>query len=143
MILYLDTSSLVKLYVEEDGSPEVRSAVDQAEVVATSVVALPEARSAFARLQREGALTPAQLDAVRRDLLQDWDAFLKVRVLKRVYERAGDLAEKRALRGFDALHLASYLEIATEAVDQEVGFSAFDERLNQAVAAERADRSSR
>lgn len=140
MILYLDTSSLVKLYVDETGSSEVRRAVEAADVLATSVVALPEARSAFARLEREGALTPQQLDAIRQDLLHDWGAFLKVRVLKRVYERAGELAEKRALRGFDALHLASFLEVSEQAAEEEVGFSAFDDRLNAAVAAESEDR---
>lgn len=47
MILYLDTSSLIKLYVEEDGSSEIESLVEQATLVCTSVVAYPEARSAF------------------------------------------------------------------------------------------------
>ena len=42
MILYLDTSSLVKIFVEEDGSQEVRELVDQAAWVSTSVVAYPE-----------------------------------------------------------------------------------------------------
>ena len=54
MILYLDTSALVKLYVEEDGSEEVSTAVRDASRVATSAVAYPEARATFARLEREG-----------------------------------------------------------------------------------------
>ena len=33
MKLYLDTSTLVKLYVEEEGAPVVRNAVAQAELV--------------------------------------------------------------------------------------------------------------
>jgi hypothetical protein len=47
LILYLDTSSLVKLYVEGSGSAEVRRLVEQAEIVATSVVAYPEALDAL------------------------------------------------------------------------------------------------
>ena len=39
MTLYLDTSSLVQLYVTESGSEVVRQLVDDANVVATSVVA--------------------------------------------------------------------------------------------------------
>lgn len=139
MILYLDTSSLVKLYVEEIGSREVRELVAGADSVATSVVAFAEARSAFARLGREGLLGPAELDEVRSRFLLDWDALLKVRVLKRIYERAGDLTEEHSLRGFDALHLASYLEVAVQASDEEeVRFSAFDGRL--VAAAEMAGR---
>ena len=39
MILYLDTSSLVKLYVKEDGSDEVKALFNGARVVTTSQVA--------------------------------------------------------------------------------------------------------
>lgn len=139
MILYLDTSSLVKLYVAEAGSPAVRRSVAEADVVATSVVAYPEARSAFARLAREGHLTAKKLASVRSAFLRDWDSFLKIRAFKRVYERAGELTEEHGLRGFDALHLASFLELAAQVEGQEkVAFSAFDERLNAAAAAERA-----
>ena len=53
MILYLDTSSLVKLYVDEPGSEDVLRLVDQAELVTTSVVAYAEARAALARRRRE------------------------------------------------------------------------------------------
>jgi hypothetical protein len=49
LILYLDTSSLVKLYVEEDGSPEVERLAIEASLVCTSVIAYAEARSAFAQ----------------------------------------------------------------------------------------------
>jgi predicted nucleic acid-binding protein len=99
-------------------------------------VAFAEARSAFARLEREGALSESDLASVRRDFLQDWSSYLKVRVLRRVYERAGELTEKYPLRGFDALHVASFLEVADQAGEEIVRFSAFDERLNAAAEAE-------
>ena len=136
MILYLDTSSLVKLYVTETGSEEVREQVDEADMIATSVVALPEARSALARLAREDLLDTEELASARKELLRDWDSFFKIRVLKRVYEHAGELAEARGLRGFDALHLASFLELLGQADDEKVEFSAFDERLLTAARAE-------
>lgn len=135
MILYLDTSSLVKLYIEEIGSPEVREQIESADSVATSVVAFAEARSAFARLAREGLVDVDELAAMRDGFRRDWDSFLKVRVLKRIYERAAELAEEHALRGFDALHLASYLELVDRAGnEEEVRFSAFDGRLSAAAA---------
>ncbi|MCB1058157.1 MAG: type II toxin-antitoxin system VapC family toxin [Acidobacteria bacterium] len=134
MILYLDTSSLVKLYVDEIGSSDVCALVDRADVVSTSMVALPEARSAFARLAREEVLSAQELDSVRKAFLGDWDSFLKVRMVQRLCRRAGDLAEDYALRGFDALHLASFLEILEQSEDERVEFSAFDARLNAAAA---------
>ena len=57
MTLYLDTSSLVKLYVEEIGSDDVRELVAEAVVVSTSIVAYPETRAALARLRRRGDLS--------------------------------------------------------------------------------------
>lgn len=138
MILYLDTSSLVKLYVEEAGSAEVRDLVERASVVATSVVAFAEARSAFARLAREETLADEQVARVRAAFISDWESFLKVRVLRRVYESAGRLAEEHALRGFDALHLASFLEIWSRDPGEEIEFSAFDERLDAAAVAARS-----
>jgi predicted nucleic acid-binding protein len=139
VILYLDTSSLVKLYVAEVGSEQVRKLVDEADVISTSVVAFPETRSAFARLAREGTLTPEELSTIRGDLLRDWESFLKIRVLKRVYERAGDLTEEHGLGGFDALHLASFQEVLSLAGGEAVEFSAFDARLNEAARAVKAD----
>ena len=40
MILYLDTSALVKLYVEEEYSSTVEQAVSNAKIVATHLIAL-------------------------------------------------------------------------------------------------------
>jgi len=44
MTLYPDTSALVKLYVEEEGSDEVKKACEQAQVVVTCRLAYAEAR---------------------------------------------------------------------------------------------------
>ena len=43
MRLYLDASALVKLYVDEEGSPLVRGAVERAGVVSTSAITYVEA----------------------------------------------------------------------------------------------------
>ena len=132
MIAYLDTSSLVKLYVEEEGSPLVRELVERSELVATSVVAYAEARAALARQRREGGLTAAGYDRAKADFERDWPRYLTIEVSEAVYRSAGDLAEKHHLRGFDGLHLASYLALHREGARQ-TRFSAFDEALNQAA----------
>jgi len=129
--LYLDTSSLVKLYVEEAGSGEVRDLVAQVTVVATSIVAYAETRAALARLRRSGDLTPAESSAAKRAFEAQWPAFLTVEVTAPVSREAGELAERYALRGFDALHLASFAEIARRGGPAETRFSSFDDRLNK------------
>ena len=52
MILFLDTSALVKLYVEEADSETVRGWVEEAEEVACQWIAYVEAQSALAAKQR-------------------------------------------------------------------------------------------
>lgn len=72
MILYLDTSSLIKLYVDETGTLEVLDLVEQASLLCTSVVAYPEARSALARLHREGELTSEALLSSPKNRTHRW-----------------------------------------------------------------------
>jgi predicted nucleic acid-binding protein len=133
MTLYLDTSSLVKLYVSESGSAAVRQLVDAATVVATSVVAYAETRAALARLRREGVLTAARLASAKKDFEEQWPMYLALDATDRLCRAAGELAEKYGLRGFDSLHLASFAEVARRAVTADIRFSSFDERLNQAA----------
>ncbi|MBI4612737.1 MAG: type II toxin-antitoxin system VapC family toxin [Planctomycetes bacterium] len=135
MNLYLDTSALVKLYVREPGTRDVRTQVDRAERVATSRVAYPEARAAFARRFREGGLSRPGLRQAAAALDRDLPGLLIVELDAITARRAGDLAERHALRGFDAIHLASALEL-TSLLGSVAVFLAYDSTLLAAAAAE-------
>jgi predicted nucleic acid-binding protein len=132
MILYLDTSALVKLYVAEAGSSDVRKRLKAAERVATSRVAYPEARSALARRQREGALTAAGLKKAVSALDRDLETYVVVELYEHVAREAGHLAEKHSLRGFDAIHLASALELGF-LTGTPPTFLTFDDRQERAA----------
>ena len=132
MTLYLDTSSLVKLYVAEAGSGDVRQLVGDANVVATSVIAYAETRAALARLRREGVLTASKLTSAKREFDEQWPTYLTLDATDSLCRAAGELAEKYGLRGFDSIHLASFAEIARRAGTDDTRFSSFDDRLNQA-----------
>ena len=129
MTLYLDTSSLVKLYVEEDGSADVRALVGRAEVVATSVVAFAETRATLARLRRSKFLTPARFAEAKRRFTDDWPAFLSIDVTDDLARTAGDLAEKHAVRGFDSIHLATFVQVLGRCPDDDVRFSSYDQQM--------------
>jgi len=134
MTVYLDTSSLVKLFVEEAGSDDVRNLVARATVVATSIVAYPETRAALARLRRDGHLTPSKFATAKRHFEAQWPAVLALEITSAVAREAGEFAERYALRGFDALHLACFAEIARRAGPATTAFSSVDDRLNRAAA---------
>ena len=133
MTLYLDTSSLVKLYITEPGTDAVRRLVDEATVVATSSIAYPEARAALARRRRERALRAAAFVLAKRALEADWSRYFTVDVTATLCREAGELAERYRLRGYDSVHLASFAEVARQAGARETRFSSFDDRLNRAA----------
>ena len=136
MILYLDTSSMVKLYVEEEGSQAVRSQVSEATAVATSTIAYVEARAAFARKHREGGLSDEEYDRILAGLRHEWAAYLAIGVSEAIITLAGDLTERHDLRGFDAIHLASALALRDK-LQSAIVFSCTDERLKVAAEAQK------
>ena len=134
MILYLDTSALVKLYVNEDDTETVRRQVNVASQVAASRVAYPEARAALARRQRENTLSRIGYRKAINALDEDVPTLVIVELAVSTARLAGQLAEQHALRGFDAIHLASAVELAAMFGDFPT-FGCFDDRLNDAARA--------
>lgn len=133
MTLYLDTSSLVKLYVAEPGSDAVRELVDAATIVATSSIAYTETRSVLARRRRERALGPAAFASAKKAFEAEWPKYFTVDVTSALCRQAGEFAERYRLRAYDSVHLAAFAEIAREAGVRDTSFSSFDNGLNRAA----------
>ena len=134
LTIYIDTSSIVKLYVEESGRADVRTSVDSATVIVTSQVAYPEARAALTRRRRERALSSRDFTAARSEFESDWSRFLTIPVSWAICREAGALAERYHLRGFDSIHLASFADMLRGLQGRDdVLFSSFDEKLNAAA----------
>lgn len=131
MIAYFDSSALVKLLVDEEGSGEVASLWEGADALASSRVAYAEVRAALAAAQRAGRLDPAQLRDAATVWGNYWDAVRVIEVDASLDEPAGTLAERHALSGFDAIHLASALLLGPD----EVVIATWDVRLHDAATA--------
>jgi hypothetical protein len=100
---------------DEPGSDIAAELWDRAERVASSQLIYPEARAAAAAAHRGGRIDARTLrSAVRSidELCEELDVIGLDAALARA---AGELAEQHALRGYDAVHLAS--AIAIEAPD--------------------------
>lgn len=133
MNLYLDTSVLVKLYVSEDGSDVIRSAVGSARLVATSLMAYVEARAAFARRSRERVLQAADHRRIVRSLDTDWAHYLRLELPEMLIQHAARIAETHGLRAYDAVHLASAVTLR-ERLAAPITFGCWDSKLeSQAV----------
>jgi len=129
MICYYDTSALVKLYVEEEGSELVAAYSKKSLFVATSRVAYAEARSAFARAWRESILGDQEYREVVSNFKEEWPAFFALDVSDSVLQRVDTLIDKYRLRGFDALHLASTIVLSRRIEGEELVVGCWDARL--------------
>jgi predicted nucleic acid-binding protein len=111
VITYVDTSSLLKLVVDEDGSEQAELIWESTEVSASAVLVLVEARAALAAAARGARLTAAQHREAKHELAALLDQLTIVEVTENLIGQAAELAETEGLRGYDAVHLAAALAI--------------------------------
>ena len=135
MIAYVDTSSLLKLLIDETGSEHVGRLWDTADALASVALVVVEARAALAAAVRGDRLTTAQHDEAKVELAVLVDEVSIVAITDDLIARAADLAESEALRGYDAVHLAGALTIGAEVLTSaDVALCAAAERHGLHVA---------
>ena len=127
MRLYLDTSALVKRYVVEQGSSETIEMVGRAELVATSLISRTEVAAAVAKAVRLGLHREPGRTA-QGTFLSHWPFFVRIPVTEALVSRADTLAWDYALRGYDAVQLASALTWQ-ESLGMPVTLATFDREL--------------
>ncbi len=125
MIVYLDTSALVPLLIDEPASPICERLWDDADDVVSVRIAYVEAAAAIAQARRLGRLTGSQQRAVVALLDETWDQLQLVEVDEPLVHRAGTLADLHRLRGYDATHCAGAESIS----DSEVVAASGDRQL--------------
>jgi len=135
MILYLDTSALVKKYFKETGSIEVVSTWKKADVIATSMVTYAEAMAAVFRKKRESDLSPPSFKKILNSFRKDWESFVLVELTDALNATIDNLLPSYVLRGFDAIHLASALMIH-QSIAEVLVFACYDQRLLQSAQSE-------
>lgn len=132
MILYCDTSALVKLYVVEVDSAELKALVQEAEAVAVCRIAWAEAHAALSRRAREVPEDASVIEQAKNALASDWPHFVVLDIDQSLVERAGEYADMFALRGYDSIQLAAAFE--TGRISQSpIFFACFDTRLKKAA----------
>jgi len=132
VIVYLDASALVKRYVAERESNEVVELTASADIVATSVVSRAEVAAALARAARLRALGRESAHQAQRRFSREWPDLARVPVTEALVARAETLAWEYALRGYDAVQLASALAWR-EAIGEDVLLATFDRQLWEAA----------
>ena len=133
MILFADTSALIKLYIEEVGSAVMADRVRRARIAA-SVLAYAEGYATFARRLRESLLTAEEHDGVVERFERDWQGVIHVPLRPALVGLVPSLVKDHPLRGADAVHLASALALRDAGLD--LTFAVADGRLLEAAVAE-------
>jgi hypothetical protein len=125
-LVYFDSSALVKLVVEEDGSDLVAELWDNCDAALSSRLAYPEVRAALAASARNRDLGDEDLLTAEQAWEEFWAATRPVELTPAVERQAGQLARSHALRGANAVHVASALAIN----DTDLVVAVWDRRLH-------------
>ena len=129
MIAYFDTSAIVKILVDEEGTDAARNHWARASRALSSLLMYPETMASLAAARRNGRIDAAGYRRVRIQLDAMWEEVTPVACGLDTVRRAADLAESDGLRGCDAIHLASPLSVGLS----ELVFVAWDRDLSKAA----------
>jgi predicted nucleic acid-binding protein len=134
---FLDSSAVMKRYVQETGTVWVRAltASGTGNFFYQARITDVEVTAALARRRGQPGLSVVQAVAAlrqfRRDFGQDYRV---VEITIALLQRAAQLADTHALRGYDAVQLAVALDV--HARDQALVLVSADAELNAAATAE-------
>jgi predicted nucleic acid-binding protein len=134
---FLDTSTVLKRYVQETGTAWVQALAAPAVRHSLFVVriTLAETVAAITRRERGGSISPQDAATALADFQLDFAGqYRVVEVSAGLVTQAATLARRHALRGYDAVQLAAVLEI--HATDPSLTLLSADAELNAAALAE-------
>jgi predicted nucleic acid-binding protein len=118
---FFDSSAIVKRYVNETGSNFVENLTNlkSGNLVLLARITQVEVASAFARRLKSGSLTQNETDDALKLFQHDLtNNYFVIEVTSNLLFEATRLAIKYALRGYDAVQLASAVETNNERIAQ-------------------------
>jgi predicted nucleic acid-binding protein len=125
VIVYVDTSALVPLLIDEPTSDACGELWDSARSVTTTRLAYIEAAAALALAERMGRLTAREAQDARAVLGGLWPVVDVIELDQDLMSEASRLAVVHGLRGYDPTHCAA----AVAANDAELVAASGDSRL--------------
>lgn len=129
LAVYFDSSALVKLVLNEEDREIAVATWDECNIASSSLLAYPETCAAIAAAGRARRFAAGGEEAAQAEWEYYWSATQPIELTNEVALDAGRLAKLHALRGADAVHLASALRMAEAAPL----FAVFDARLAAAA----------
>ena len=128
MIIYFDTSALLKKYFKEDYTDDVIGLWKESTSIITSNITYAESMASINRKKTEAGANKNIIKKIIKSFNADWDSFIKVNVNDDLNSIIARLTRDHPLRGFDAIHLASAM-IMSENIHDNYLFACFDKKL--------------
>ncbi len=125
MIVYLDTSAVVPILIAEPSTEVCRRIWDDADRRLSSRLTYVEAAAALAMAERQGRISAEEYDDAWSNFVEIWPDVDVVDLTAELAATAAGLARTQTLRGYDAVHCASAVELN----DPDLVAAAGDERL--------------
>lgn len=92
MIVYLDSSALSKLYLNEPGSKETQKVFSGAVRAGTSIISRAEVTAALSKSVHMKVLTETEAKQVHENFTKDWSDLIRFKVTEVLVSRAEGLS---------------------------------------------------
>jgi hypothetical protein len=114
-LYYFDSSGLVKNYLQEQGTEWVQTTIaTPGHMILVSKIAGPEVISAFTRKRNRGEITETYFQGAVSRFQQDLaNQFLGLAVSDELLEAAMEIVKSEGLRAYDAVQLATALQLGS------------------------------
>jgi predicted nucleic acid-binding protein len=135
-MIFLDASAVLKLYLDEIGSPSVHAARRRfaEELFLTSLIGL-EVLTALAKRERSRVIDRRTYAAARARFLNDYQGrYQLLQIGEPTVRRAYDLSDEQrraSMSAMDLLHLSSALELKARTTGQQLVLASADRKLLQ------------
>lgn len=131
-MLFCDPSALMKLYVNEVGSPQMVTLAQSATSIFVTEVTWVEMRAALAQRVRLQSTPLLEADQAPDRLRNEWSQFQRIALDARLCEIAGDMAAAFGLRAYDSVQLAAASQVH-KATAGQMQLCCFDKQMNAAA----------
>jgi uncharacterized protein len=131
-MIFWDASAIIPLCIEEPNSKAVRGIIEDDSAMAAWWGSPVECFSAFARLRREGALTPKEEDRIRQLLTTIAETWTEMKPSHDIRDMTARILLLHPLRAADSLQLAAALVWAGKNPKGQ-RFACLDRRLREAA----------
>lgn len=129
MNLYLDTSALIKRYINEPETENVRAWIKTANIITAGILTRAETAAGLTCLHHRGVITQEDYRLALESFHLDWTGYQRIPINEELIARADFLACQHGLRGYDAVHLAAALTWQ-ESLMAPVSLVTYDQELS-------------